>query len=257
MLVFLFSAVMASGCAGAATPTEPDGSGGPPDPSTDTSTGGTPTTSRPSTPAATHQPIDYVALGDSYTIGTSVRNDARWPNQLVRALRPQVRLRLLENLGVNGSTSADVISEQLPELDGLGPDLVSILIGVNDVVQGIAVETYRENVRVILDDLHGRLPVGRILVVSTPDYTLTSAGSEYPDPEGQSARIREVNDILRTEAEVRGLTFVDITPVANEVPSDSSLVARDGLHPSYKQYSGWVELIAPAVREMLNAGDAA
>jgi lysophospholipase L1-like esterase len=256
MSIFLCLAVMATGCAGAATASDPGAAASSADRSTDAPADSSAATTRPSTPAATDRPIDYVALGDSYTIGTSVRNDARWPNQLVRATRPQVRLRLVENLGLNGATSADVISQQLPELDGLGPDLVSILIGVNDVFGGIPAETYRHNVRQILDDLTSRLPADRVLVVSTPDYTLTSAGSGYPDPEGQSARITEANDILRTEAELRGLTFVDITPVANEVPDDPSLVARDGLHASAKQYAGWVELIAPALREMLKSGDA-
>jgi hypothetical protein len=31
------------------------------------------------------------------------------------------------------------------------------------------------------------------------------------------------------------------------VSADPALVANDGLHPSARQYSGWVELIAPVV----------
>ncbi len=49
----------------------------------------------------------------------------------------------------------------------------------------------------------------------------------------------------------RGIGWVDISDVADDVPSDPSLVARDGLHPSAKQYSGWVELIAPVARALL------
>ena len=51
----------------------------------------------------------YVALGDSYTIGTSVLPAERWPNQLVAALAPAgPTLDLIANLGVNGYTSAEV-----------------------------------------------------------------------------------------------------------------------------------------------------
>ena len=32
--------------------------------------------------------LRYLALGDSYTIGEAVTPSARWPNQLVEALRP-------------------------------------------------------------------------------------------------------------------------------------------------------------------------
>jgi len=34
--------------------------------------------------------VRYVALGDSYTIGTSVAEVERWPNQLVAALAPDL-----------------------------------------------------------------------------------------------------------------------------------------------------------------------
>ena len=37
--------------------------------------------------------IRYLALGDSYTIGEAVTPSARWPNQLVDALRPSLQDR--------------------------------------------------------------------------------------------------------------------------------------------------------------------
>lgn len=77
----------------------------------------------------------YVALGDSYTIGTSVRPAERWPNQLVAAMYAEPRaLDIVANLGVNGYTSADLIRDELPALDDLQPEFVTVLIGVNDVV---------------------------------------------------------------------------------------------------------------------------
>ena len=54
-------------------------------------------------------PIRYVALGDSYTIGTSVDAGERWPDQLVARLarpgspdEPVFALELVANLAVNG-----------------------------------------------------------------------------------------------------------------------------------------------------------
>src|SRR6187431_1530634 len=87
-------------------------------------------------------PLRYVALGDSYTIGTSVTERERWPNQLVARL-PQ--LELVANLGVNGFTSRDLIEVELPRLPALKPDIVTVLIGVNDVVQGVPVSEYKAN----------------------------------------------------------------------------------------------------------------
>ncbi|HEV2950997.1 MAG TPA: GDSL-type esterase/lipase family protein, partial [Actinomycetota bacterium] len=127
--------------------------------------------------------VRYVALGDSYTIGTSVEPRERFPDQLVAALGPDVpTLRLVANLGVNGYTSADLIREELPALEDLDPGFATVLIGVNDVVQGVPIETYESNVAGILDALLAKLPADRIVTVAIPDYTVTPAGADYGDP---------------------------------------------------------------------------
>ena len=102
--------------------------------------------------------LRYVALGDSYTIGTGVRPPDRWPDQLCAALGDEPGLELVANLGVNGYTSADLIRHELPALEALAPEFASVLIGVNDVVQGVSAARYEANVVVILDALLERLP---------------------------------------------------------------------------------------------------
>ncbi len=44
---------------------------------------------------------------------------------------------------------------------------------------------------------------------------------------------------------------MDIAPISDIVDRDPTLVGDDGLHPSAKQYAGWVELIAPVVRRLV------
>ncbi|MDL2335196.1 MAG: SGNH/GDSL hydrolase family protein [Chloroflexota bacterium] len=196
--------------------------------------------------------IRYVALGDSYTIGTSVGESERWPDQLVGKLAGKIGLQLVANLGVNGYASANLIRDELPQLDALDADFVTILIGVNDVVRFTPADTYRDNLNEIFDFLLDRLPANRIVVVSTPDYTLTPAGNSFGDPIQQRAAINEFNAIEQELAQSRGITFVDISGMANEVTEDPLLTADDGLHPSGRQYAGWVELIAPAVANLLS-----
>lgn len=193
-------------------------------------------------------PLRYVALGDSYTIGTSVTAAERWPDQLVGRV-PE--LELVANLGVNGFTSADVIRVELPRLDALRPDFVTLLIGVNDVVQGVPEASYRSNVSAILDDLVRRVGPRRILVVTTPDYTVTPAGADYGDPTRRSAGIRAINAINTELAEALGILVVDIYDLSLQAATDRSLVADDGLHPSGAQYGLWVERIASVVEVLL------
>jgi len=199
------------------------------------------------------EPLRYVALGDSYTIGTATRRSAeRWPDQLVAALGPEPpTLELVANLGVNGFTSADVIREELPALGGLRPGFASLLVGVNDVVQGVTIEAYRANVERILDDLLGNLEPNRVITVSTPDYTVTPQGAAYGDPAANAAGIRAVNAVLRELAAARGIAFVDIHDVSLRAATDRTLVADDGLHPSGAQYALWVERIAPVVERAI------
>ena len=216
---------------------------------------GPPATASPSSTASlAERAVRYVALGDSYTIGTGVTEPERFPNQLVRALAGDIELELVANLGVNGYSSADLIRHQLPALDELAPEFVSLLIGVNDVVRGVPPATYRANVVHILDTLLGRLPADRIVVVSVPDYTRTPAGGSFGDPLQQRAAIVEANATMAAEAAARGVAFVDISAVADRVGTEPGLVAADRLHPSGEQYDGWVELITPVVRELFGAG---
>jgi lysophospholipase L1-like esterase len=192
--------------------------------------------------------LRYVALGDSYTIGTSVAERERWPNQLVERLPA---LELVANLGLNGFTSSDVIEIELPQLDALRPGLLTLLIGVNDVVQGVPPDTYRANVVRILDEAVDQVGAARIIVVTTPDYTVTPSGADYGDPAQQSAGIRENNAIITEVARGLGIRVVDIHDLSLLAGPDRSLVAADGLHPSGAQYALWVERILPSLESML------
>jgi acyl-CoA thioesterase-1 len=194
----------------------------------------------------------YVALGDSYTIGTSVRREERFPDWLVRA---EPRLELVANLGVDGYTAGDVIRDELPALPGLAPEFLTLLIGVNDVVQGIPGPTYEANVVEIFDVLLAAVSADRILAVSIPDYTVTPAGADYGDPAAKRASIVEANATMASLCEERAVAFVDIFDLSSRAADDRSLVAGDGLHPSGEQYRLWVERSAPVVARLLG-GDA-
>jgi len=192
--------------------------------------------------------LRYVALGDSYTIGTSVTERERWPNQLVAR---QPRLELVANLGVNGFTSRDLIEVELPKLPALKPDIVTVLIGVNDVVQGVSMSEYEDNIAQILPELVELVGKDRVLVVTIPDYTVTPQGGSFGDPGQQSRAIREFNALMRQLATSFGITVTDIYDTSLRAATDRSLVASDGLHPSGAQYGLWVDQIAPAMETLL------
>ena len=194
----------------------------------------------------------YVALGDSYTIGTSVAAADRWPDRLVAALgSAEPGLELAANLAVNGFTTADLVRDELPRLERLRPEFVTCLIGVNDVVQGVPLERYAANVERILDALTDQLPPDRIVTVATPDYTVTPAGADYGDPRRRHDGIVAVNATMARAAQARSIAFVDTFDLSLRAADDRSLVADDGLHPSGAQYALWVTRILPVVEALI------
>jgi acyl-CoA thioesterase I len=193
--------------------------------------------------------LRYVALGDSYTIGTSVNTAESWPSQLAARVPD---LQLVANLGVNGYTSADLIADELPALAQLRPEFVTLLIGVNDVVQGVPEAIYQANVEGIVVAVLALVGPDRLVCVATPDYTVTPQGSAFGSPHQQRAGIERVNEILAGTCAANTVQFVAETfEVSQAAATDRSLVAGDGLHPSSAQYTLWVDAIQPVVEELL------
>ena len=217
-------------------------------------------------PTEPPQPLRYVALGDAYPIGDGLsRQVDRWPNQLVRGLRP-LPLTLVENLAGQSDGTFDVIEEQLPVLEELSPDLVTLQVGANDlVVSRLDEAEYRANLVTILDGRGGPPATARkgilelvppecVVLVTTPDHTLWP-GQRF-EREGDAERLDRYNAILEEVATERGVQVVDIAPIADLVPRDRTLLTDDGEHPSEKQYAGWVELIAPTVQQLVAGTEA-
>jgi lysophospholipase L1-like esterase len=204
----------------------------------------------------------FLPLGDSYTIGTSVPTSDRWPDQLVARLAGDAAkqgraapLELVGNPAVNSYTTRDVIARELPVLAALRPELCSILIGTNDVIQGIGDDEYRRNLGRILDAIEaatGAAPgTGRAFGLTSPDYTVTPAGADYGDPRIRSTQLQDRNALFSEILGARGLAVVDIHDISLRAATDRGLVANDGLHPSGRQYAVWVDRVLPVVRELL------
>ena len=190
--------------------------------------------------------VRLLALGDSYTIGESVKPEQRWPHQFVSALR-NMDLAAIEPdyIAVTGWTTADLLDGIEKNLDRNGNyNLVSILIGVNNQYQGLDTNIYEPELRQIIDlalDIVGQ-DTGRIFMLSIPDYAYTPFGKGDPEI---SKEIDKYNDINSRVAEEYGMARVDITPISRKGLDQPSLVAGDGLHPSGKQYEAWIHEILP------------
>ncbi|MET7740154.1 SGNH/GDSL hydrolase family protein [Streptomyces sp. NPDC005385] len=84
------------------------------------------------------RPLRFVALGDSLTegVGDPVGGLWRgWAALLARGLAPVDAGVEFTNLALSGAQSRDVLERQTPEALALRPDVVSVVIGVNDTLR--------------------------------------------------------------------------------------------------------------------------
>ena len=188
--------------------------------------------------------IRYLALGDSYTIGTGLEDEAHnFPSLLARRLTEETGYEVIAvNLGVNGYTTADLIREELPVARKAQPELVTILIGANDVVQRVEEDTYRARLTQIYEALKELgLPAERVLAVSIPDFSPLPGAAPFGSPPDLRARIEAFNDVARDEARRRAFRYADISAISRETNGDDGWLAGDGLHPGPAQHRAFAD----------------
>ena len=192
----------------------------------------------------------YLALGDSYTIGESVKEAERFPNQLAASLKDSsFRISPVRIVAKTGWTTDEL--QTGITASGLTADstfdMVTLLIGVNNQYRNRSVEDYKPSFTALLERAikFAKGKKERVIVVSIPDYAFTPFGGGR---QSISAGIDAYNAANEAITKSMGVAYAQITPISREGLNDPTLVASDGLHPSGKQYGKWVEVIKPIAR---------
>ena len=188
-------------------------------------------------------PERFLALGDSFTIGTGTTPDRSFPAVLTRLWTERGLEIVLANPAVNGYTTDDLIHDELPLVASFRPTLVSLLIGANDIVQGSREDHYRRQLRSIHERIRADAPDARVIALPQPDWSLSPAGSAFGDGSVIARAIERFNAIARDEAERAGVLWIDLFPLMRE-QGLKKMVAPDGLHPSAEAYAEWARELA-------------
>jgi acyl-CoA thioesterase I len=195
----------------------------------------------------------YLALGDSYTIGESVKGTDRYPVQLAEALTANgIPVETQEIVARTGWTTSDLQRGIAAAKIGTKTyDFVTLLIGVNNEFRQLGEAEYGQEFTALLEQaiVFADGNRKRVFVLSIPDYGYTPYGKDRQTE--ISPRIDRFNQINKRIADSMNVHYTDITPISRKGFSDPSLIASDGLHPSGKMYTMWVEELEKAVEKAL------
>lgn len=200
--------------------------------------------------------LNYLALGDSYTIGHGVPDEDRFPNQLMAsAFSKPHEIGEFKIIARTGWTTRNLLDAMDRDSLKTGAyDFITLLIGVNNQFQGKPIDQYVEEFNILMDRSIALLEgdASRLIVVSIPDYGVTPFGLSR-NPEKIAAEIDNYNEINKNIAQERNAHYVYITDLTKAAKDDLTLLASDQLHPSGKSYAQWVERIIPEVNKILES----
>jgi len=193
--------------------------------------------------------ISYLALGDSYTAGTSVNREESFPYQLKDRLAAELNTSVqTEVIAVSGWRTDDLLNALDGRETDTAYDLVSLLIGVNNQYQGFPFSKYEEEFPVLLQIAleMAENQADRVVVISIPDWAYTPFGQGFGRNK-ISAEIDAYNRYAEAISDDNNVTFVSITDITRQGLDNPELVAADNLHPSGAAYTQFVDRILPSI----------
>jgi lysophospholipase L1-like esterase len=199
-------------------------------------------------------PLTLVVLGDSSVagVGADAAEDTLTYG-VAKALSDRYRVSL-HALGVSGSRLANVVSQQLPQVEGLEPDMVLVCVGTNDVTHGTTLREARRQLRLLVDGLAEFAPDAKVIVSGLPPAE-TAVAFHRPLRDLIGLRALLFTRLYRAELAPHGISVFDIAKLTKSAfHGKREMFSADMFHPSSAGYAFLGTIYGRAVREMLLGG---
>ena len=194
---------------------------------------------------------NYVALGDSLTAGRDDHGPRGtrigWARRLAGILSTRTAVPCaLTNLAADGASVAAVLERQLPWVAQMGPDLVSITVGMNDIRDpAFSQERFAAELGWLLDGLTAT--GATVLTCTLPDIAgIMPLPAELVEVARQ--RMRRASAIIAEQAARRGVVCLDAWAIPQA--ANPELFGPDRIHPNASGH----QLIADAFAALLLNG---
>jgi lysophospholipase L1-like esterase len=145
------------------------------------------------------------------------------------------------NQGISGETSNGLL-KRLEIFDRTQPEVIFVMIGINDLIRGMSNKVILDNQRQIISYLRKAHPRAQIVVQSILPH-----GGEEATWKGRekllavaNSRIRELNQQLQSISTKRGVKYLNLYPLfTNKQGNLRREFTTDGLHLSPEGYMVW------------------
>lgn len=190
----------------------------------------------------------YVALGDSLTAGLGAEKyQESYPYLLAQDLSGSAPVSL-RNLAIPGHRSDDLIKNQLEPAIAAQPDIIILLIGINDIHGFYGREKFKKNYQLILERLTKETKA-KIYAISIP--FLGAPGLFLPPLNYYfDYKTTGFNKIIRGLAAAYGVEYLDLAaPTRTLFQAGGPYYAADSFHPSAAGYAVWKKIIYESINK--------
>lgn len=191
----------------------------------------------------TKESLAYTALGDSLSAGAGV-SDYReaLPYLLSQNLAAGRKKITLKNRSLSGATAHDLVVNFLDATIEDNPDIVTVLIGANDVHNRTVTNEFQKNYEQILSRLSTETNA-TVYAVSLPFIGANSLMSP-PYQTYFDLKTKEFNKIIKKLADRYGVKYVDLySPTVDLFKTTGAHYSADLFHPSAAGYKIWADII--------------
>ena len=191
----------------------------------------------------------YVAVGasDAFGVGaTPITNG--YVFEIRDTLEDQGREIALVNLGIPGANTDRIVRAlQIFQRTGVTADLVTVWVGANDLIDGIPVEDFADQLQSLLNRVQSGMEAF-VVMANLPDLTGLPRFEVDPDPDVTAERVASYNAVIAAEASQRDIPLVDlfIEGIEDDLVSD-----LDGFHPNNDGHDRIAELFLAVIEEEL------
>jgi len=197
--------------------------------------------------------MQILFLGDSITDAGRDRSDCHimgpgYPNYAVQALAgkiPEAQYKDIEflNWGISGFRAIDVLNQWNAQKDGVDPDIVTLMIGINDVWRKYdsndptAPEVYEERLRQLMKSLTGEKRA-KVIIIEPYYVERERLGLPYvPAGEDPDKCMRtDVNEMIAAARRIAREYAVQLMPADGLMhewwlTTEADSLTPDGVHP--------------------------